>query len=59
VLALAADGAVGLVQRFLTPAGLRAGAGAFEPDVATAVTLPLERSMPKVEGQSDSRRPMF
>jgi len=35
VLALAADAALGLVQRLLTPAGLRADARAFEPDVLT------------------------
>jgi len=38
VLALAADGALGLVQRLLTPAGLRAEARALEPDVVTGVT---------------------
>ena len=38
VLALAADGALGLVQRLLTPAGLRAEAHALEPDVVTGVT---------------------
>ena len=32
VLALLADGALGLVQRALTPAGLRAEAHSFEPD---------------------------
>jgi osmoprotectant transport system permease protein len=35
VLALAADAALGLVQRLLTPPGLRADARAFEPDVLT------------------------
>lgn len=35
VLALAADAALGLVQRLLTPPGLRAEAHAFEPDVLT------------------------
>lgn len=35
VLALAADGALGLVQRLLTPPGLRAEAHSFEPDVVT------------------------
>jgi osmoprotectant transport system permease protein len=35
VLALLADGALGLVQRALTPAGLRAEARSFEPDVVT------------------------
>jgi osmoprotectant transport system permease protein len=38
VLALAADGAIGLVQRLLTPAGLRRGGSALEPDVMTGVT---------------------
>ena len=38
LLALAADVALGLVQRLLTPAGLRAGARALEPDVTTGVT---------------------
>lgn len=37
VLALLADGALGLVQRALTPAGLRAEARSFEPDVVTGV----------------------
>lgn len=37
VLALVADGALGLVQRLLTPRGLRAEAHAFEPDVTTGV----------------------
>ena len=38
VLALAADGLLGLVQRALTPPGLRASTHAFEPDVGTGVT---------------------
>jgi osmoprotectant transport system permease protein len=38
VLALAADFALGLVQRLLTPAGLRADVHALEPDVTTGVT---------------------
>ena len=38
VLALAADGALGLVQRLLTPEGLRTDARALEPDVVTGVT---------------------
>jgi osmoprotectant transport system permease protein len=38
VLALAADGLLGLLQRFLTPAGLRRMAPALEPDVMTGVT---------------------
>ncbi|MGH3132225.1 MAG: ABC transporter permease [Gaiellaceae bacterium] len=38
VLALAADALLGLVQRLLTPPGLRAEAHALEPDVVTGVT---------------------
>ena len=38
VLALAADAVLGLVQRLLTPPGLRAEAHALEPDVVTGVT---------------------
>lgn len=38
ILALAADAALGLVQRLLTPPGLRARAHALEPDVTTGVT---------------------
>ncbi len=38
VLALLADGALGLVQRLVTPAGLRAEAHTFEPDVLTGTT---------------------
>ena len=38
LLALAADGALGLAQRLLTPPGLRAEAHALEPDVVTGVT---------------------
>jgi osmoprotectant transport system permease protein len=38
VLALAADGLLGLVQRALTPPGLQAQAHAFEPDVSTGMT---------------------
>jgi osmoprotectant transport system permease protein len=38
LLALAADAALGLVQRLLTPAGLRTRARALEPDVVTGVT---------------------
>jgi osmoprotectant transport system permease protein len=37
ILALAADGLLGLVQRLLTPAGLRVRADSFEPDVLTGV----------------------
>ena len=38
VLAIAADFALGLVQRLLTPPGLRTTAHALEPDVMTGVT---------------------
>jgi osmoprotectant transport system permease protein len=38
LLALAADAGLGLVQRLLTPPGLRAGSHALEPDVTTGVT---------------------
>ena len=38
VLALAADALLGLVQRLVTPPGLRARAHAFEPDVSTGMT---------------------
>jgi osmoprotectant transport system permease protein len=38
LLALAADAAFGLVQRLLTPPGLRARGHALEPDVTTGVT---------------------
>ena len=38
VLAVAADALLGLVQRLLTPAGLRQQAPALEPDVVTGVT---------------------
>jgi len=38
LLALAADAALGSVQRLLTPPGLRAGTHALEPDVTTGVT---------------------
>ncbi len=38
ILALAADGALGLLQRLLTPPGLRTGAPALEPDVVTGMT---------------------
>jgi osmoprotectant transport system permease protein len=38
VLALAADALLGLVQRLLTPAGLRARTPSFEPDVRTATS---------------------
>jgi osmoprotectant transport system permease protein len=37
LLALAADGLLGVVQRLLTPPGLRDGAHALEPDVMTGV----------------------
>jgi osmoprotectant transport system permease protein len=38
LLALVADGLLGLVQRLLTPQGLRTSAHALEPDVVTGVT---------------------
>jgi osmoprotectant transport system permease protein len=38
VLAVAADALLGLVQRVLTPAGLRRQGSALEPDVVTGVT---------------------
>jgi osmoprotectant transport system permease protein len=38
LLALTADAALGLVQRLLTPPGLRADSHALEPDVTTGVT---------------------
>lgn len=38
LLALAADAVLGLVQRLLTPPGLRAGMHTLEPDVTTGVT---------------------
>lgn len=38
LLALAADAALGVVQRLLTPRGLRAERHALEPDVTTGVT---------------------
>ena len=38
LLALVADGILGLVQRLLTPPGLRASAHALEPDVVTGMT---------------------
>jgi osmoprotectant transport system permease protein len=50
VLALAADGAVGLLQRALTPAGLRVESRAFEADVTTGVTR-RSRPMSKVDEQ--------
>ena len=49
VLALAADGAVGLLQRALTPAGLRAESRAFEADVTTSGSR-LRRSVSEVDG---------
>jgi osmoprotectant transport system permease protein len=50
VLALAADGAVGLLQRALTPAGLRVESRAFEADVTTGVSR-RSRPMSKVDEQ--------
>jgi len=49
VLALAADGAVGLLQRALTPPGLRVESRAFEADVTTTVSR-LRPSVSKVDG---------
>jgi osmoprotectant transport system permease protein len=49
VLALLADGAVGLLQRALTPAGLRVESRAFEADVTTTVSA-LRPSVSKVDG---------
>jgi osmoprotectant transport system permease protein len=48
VLALAADGAVGLLQRALTPAGLRVESRSFEADVTTGVST-FRPSMPRVD----------
>ena len=48
VLALLADGAVGLLQRALTPPGLRAEAHSFEADVTTGTFH--KRTMPEVDG---------
>jgi osmoprotectant transport system permease protein len=50
VLALTADGAVGLLQRALTPAGLRVESRAFEADVTTGVSR-RSRPMSKVDEQ--------
>ena len=50
VLALAADGAVGLLQRAVTPAGLRVESRAFEADVTTGVSR-RSRPMSKVDEQ--------
>ena len=50
VLALAADGAVDLLQRALTPAGLRVESRAFEADVTTGVSR-RSRPMSKVDEQ--------
>ena len=47
VLALLADGAVGLLQRALTPPGLRVEARSYEADVTSA---PAQRLMPEVDG---------
>ena len=52
VLALAADGAIGLLQRALTPAGLRVESRAFEADVTTGVSR-LRPRMSKVDGLPD------
>jgi osmoprotectant transport system permease protein len=52
VLALLADGAVGLLQRALTPAGLRVESRSFEADVTTS-GLRFRPSMSKVDGLPD------
>ena len=52
VLALAADGAVGLLQRALTPAGLRVESRAFETDVTISASR-FRPSMSKVDGLAD------
>jgi osmoprotectant transport system permease protein len=48
-LALAADAAVGLLQRALTPPGIRVEARVFEADVTTTVSTP-RPSVSKVDG---------
>jgi osmoprotectant transport system permease protein len=50
LLALGADAALGLVQRTLTPHGLRVEARTFEPDAVTAPGTPLEASVTKGDG---------
>jgi osmoprotectant transport system permease protein len=52
VLALAADGAVGLLQRALTPAGLRVESRAFETDVTISASR-FRPAMSKVDGLAD------
>jgi osmoprotectant transport system permease protein len=52
VLALAADGAVGVLQRALTPAGLRVESRAFETDVTISASR-FRPSMSKVDGLAD------
>jgi hypothetical protein len=41
LLALLVDGALGLLQRLVTPPGLRTTAHALEPDVMTGMTRPV------------------
>jgi osmoprotectant transport system permease protein len=52
VLALVADGAVGLLQRALTPPGLRVESRSFEADVTTSGSR-FRPSMSKVDGLPD------
>jgi osmoprotectant transport system permease protein len=51
LLALAADGAIGLLQRLLTPEGLRIEARAFEPDTTGGAAARKETSMSEVDRQ--------
>jgi osmoprotectant transport system permease protein len=53
LLALLVDGALGLVQRVVTPPGLRVQGRALEPDVMTGMTRPLRSA----GVESPSRRP--
>jgi osmoprotectant transport system permease protein len=53
LLALLVDGALGLVQRVVTPPGLRVNAHALEPDVMTGITRPVRSATV----ESPSRRP--
>jgi osmoprotectant transport system permease protein len=52
LLALAADAAVGLLQRLLTPEGLRVEARALEQDAFAGRMPAPERPMPEVDGQA-------
>jgi osmoprotectant transport system permease protein len=51
LLALAADGAIGLLQRLLTPEGLRIEARAFEPDTTGGAAARKETAMSEVDRQ--------